>query len=188
MLTVICGGMFAEKSTELQRRGKRLERAGKKVLYVKPDFDNRYSEDEIVTHDGARVKAVNVNTENPYELLDLAVGYDVICIDEVQFFSFSIVTVINGLLLRGQKVIAAGLDLDYKGEPFLNTTTLMGYAEDVVKLHAVCSQCGADSWVTAKHEDADSGERIQLGTDEYYPLCRKCFNEKKMNEFWGYVH
>jgi thymidine kinase len=184
MLTVICGGMFAEKTTELQRRGKRLERAGKKVLYVKPNFDTRYSENEIVTHDGAKVQAVNIDSENPYDIYEIADEYDAICIDEVQFFSQDIIKAINALLLRGKKVIVAGLDLDYKGEPFFVTTILMGYAEEVVKLHAVCSSCGADAWVSYKE---DNGERIQLGTDEYKPMCRKCFNEKKMNGFWGYV-
>lgn len=171
MLTVIAGGMFAEKSTELQRRGKRLQRAGKRVLFVKPDYDTRYGNDQIVTHDGNSVEAVNISTTFPIELVSLSAEYDVILIDEVQFFSKVIIPTIKGLLLQGKTVIVAGLDLDFKAEPFQITTWLMGYAEEVVKLTAVCTECGDDSWVSHKE---DNGKRIELGTSEYKPLCRKC--------------
>lgn len=177
MLTVIAGGMFAEKSTELQRRGKRLKRAGKKVMYFKPDFDNRYSNDEIVTHDGAKVKALNLSIENPMEIVEyLDHDVDAILIDEIQFFSNQIVEVIQGLLKAGKTVIVAGLDLDFEAKPFVITACLMSLAEEVVKLQAVCTECGTDSWVSYKEPN---GQRIQLGTDEYKPMCRKCFNKKQ---------
>jgi thymidine kinase len=176
MLTVICGGMFAEKSTELQRRGKRLKRAGKEVLYVKPDFDNRYSEEEIVTHDGKKVPATSLSTDIPHVLfLMLPPKIDVILIDEVQFFHEDILRVIDHLLDDGLTVIVAGLDLDFEAKPFTITSNLMAKAEQVVKLHAVCTECGGDAWVSYKRPN---GQRIQLGTDEYKPMCRKCFNNK----------
>ena len=175
MLTVICGSMFSEKSTELLRRGRRLERAGKKVIYIKPDMDTRYSDKEIVTHDGLSVPAYKVDVNNPAELMDLCIDYEVVLIDEIQFFDSFIIKVIKALMMNDITVLVAGLDLDYKAEPFFNTTTLMGYAEEVIKLQAVCTHCGGDAWVSAKVED-DSDSRIELGSEElYFPLCRKCY-------------
>ncbi|MDA2738432.1 thymidine kinase [Bacillus cereus group sp. Bc015] len=177
MLTVICGGMFSEKTTELQRRGKRLKRAGKKVAYFKPDFDNRYSENEIVTHDGNKVEAISIPTDVPIMIYpEIPMDTDVVLIDEIQFFDEDIINVINGLLQDGLTVIVAGLDLDFEAKPFGITSHLMALAEEVVKLHAVCSECGDDSWVSYKE---NNGQRIQLGTDEYTPMCRKCFNNLK---------
>ncbi|MCY8256426.1 thymidine kinase [Bacillus spizizenii] len=176
MLTVITGGMFAEKSTELQRRGRRLERAGKKVGYFKPDFDTRYSENELVTHDGEKVPAINVPTFVPEILMsDEFKEFDVFLIDEIQFFGGDVVPVIVQLLEEGKVVIVAGLDLDAGAKTFVVTAILMSMAEEVVKLHAVCSSCGSDAWVSYKEPN---GKRIQLGTDEYTPLCRKCFYQK----------
>jgi thymidine kinase len=176
MLTVIAGGMFSEKSTELQRRGKRLKRAGKKVAYFKPDFDDRYSVDEIVTHDGQKVKCTNIPLENPIEvLLNLDHDTEVVLIDEVQFFSPEIVKAIQMLLDNDVDVIVAGLDLDSEATPFIVTAMLMSIAENVVKLNAVCIECGNDSWVTYNGNKTD---RIELGTDEYKPMCRKCYNKK----------
>lgn len=176
MLTVIAGGMFSEKSTELLRRGKRLERAGKKVAYFKPDMDTRYSSNELVTHDGDKVPATNLNTNLPEGLL-FEFNAEVFLIDEIQFFGEEILNVIPYLLNRGKTVIVAGLDMDFQGRPFTATASLMAMAENVVKLNAVCSDCGSDSWVSYKEPN---GQRIQLGTDEYKPLCRKCFNKKTM--------
>jgi thymidine kinase len=178
MLTVITGGMFAEKSTELQRRGRRLERAGKKVGYFKPEFDDRYSKDELVTHNGERVPAINIKTTAPVQITsrEYFENFDVFCIDEVQFFNSHIITAIDVLLKNGKTVIVAGLDLDFEAKPFFLTASLMAVAEDVLKLKAVCVSCGSDSWVSYK---VPNGQRIQLGTDEYKPMCRKCFNNMK---------
>ncbi|PDY93253.1 thymidine kinase [Bacillus anthracis] len=177
-LTVIAGGMFAEKTTELQRRGRRLKRAGKRVAYFKPAMDTRYSENEIVTHDGAKVEAINIHENAPLQLTsrEYFENYDVFLIDEVQFFHSYIMTAIETLLREGKTVIVAGLDLDFKAQPFFKMGALMLMAENVVKLHAVCSECGDDAWVSHKEE---GGQRIQLGTDEYTPMCRKCFNNLK---------
>ena len=177
-LTVIAGGMFAEKTTELQRRGRRLKRAGKKVAYFKPDMDTRYSVNQIVTHDGAKVDAINIGTKVPLNLTsrEYFEEYDVFLIDEVQFFHSTVMTAIETLLREGKTVIVAGLDLDFKAHPFFTVSALMSIAENVVKLHAVCSECGSNAWVSHKEE---GGQRIQLGTDEYKPMCRKCFNNLK---------
>lgn len=177
-LTVIAGSMFAEKTTELQRRGRRLKRAGKRVAYFKPAMDTRYSENELVSHDGARVEAINIDENAPIQITsrEYFENYDVFLIDEVQFFHSHIMTAIETLLREGKTVIVAGLDLDFKGHPFFKMGALMLMAENVVKLHAVCSNCGDDGWVSHKEE---GGQRIQLGTDEYTPMCRKCFNNLK---------
>lgn len=174
MLTVITGGMFAEKSTELLRRGRRLKRAGKEVGYFKPAFDNRYSEHEIVTHNGERVPAYSLDQAITMKSFEWIV--DVFLIDEVQFFDKSIHSAIDYLLEQGKTVIVAGLDMDYQGHSFVITAALMAIAEDVVKLKAVCAECGSDAWVSFKE---DNGQRLQLGTDEYTPLCRKCFNIRR---------
>ena len=178
MLTVITGSMFAEKSTELLRRGRRLERAGKKVIYFKPDFDTRYSENEIVTHAGSRVEAVVIPTDEPIIITNLHHGlYDVFLIDEVQFFSSDIWDVIEELLNNGKTVIVAGLDRDFQSKPFYITAHLMAMAEEVVKLRAVCSDCGDDAWGT--HRLAGGTERHVLGAEGMYtPLCRKCYTAK----------
>lgn len=176
MLTVITGGMFAEKSTELLRRGKRLQRAGKSVLYVKPKLDTRYSDTEIVTHDGNKVEAITIDENKPFLLLMRKYSkYDVILIDEVQFFHPEIVPVTDYLANEGKSVIVAGLDMDYQGTPFKSVAYLMAMAEEVLKLKAVCASCGADAWVSHKE---DNNQRIQLGTDEYKPLCRKCYSNQ----------
>lgn len=168
--------MFSEKSTELQRRGKRLKRAGKKVVYFKPDIDNRYSENEIVTHDGFKVPAINIPVDSPSRLIAKEFeDVDVFLLDEIQFFSIAVVNVIEVLLEFGKQVIVAGLDLDSNGSPFVVTAGLMAKAEHVVKLHAVCADCGQDSWVTYKENKV---QKIEIGTDGYKPLCRKCFNNK----------
>ncbi|UTV34903.1 thymidine kinase [Bacillus altitudinis] len=178
MLTVITGGMFAEKSTELLRRGRRLKRAGKKVGYFKPAFDSRYSEHEIVTHDGAKVEAFIIKTNAPIQITSREYfnNFDVFLIDEVQFFDSTITLAVQTLLEAGKEVIVAGLDMDYKAQPFFVTAGLMSIAEDVVKLKAVCAECKSDAWVSFK---AENGKRLQLGTNEYTPLCRKCFNIRR---------
>lgn len=178
MLTVICGGMFSEKSTELQRRGKRLERAGKKVIYFKPEMDDRYSENELVTHDGARVPAVNVATNAPIRVTSREYfENDVFLIDEIQFFHSRILTAIEVLLNNGKTVIVAGLDLDYRAKPFFVTATLMAMAEEVIKLNAVCVSCGSNAWVSDR-KTSDSERHVLGSEDIYQPLCRNCYNNK----------
>lgn len=132
--------MFAEKSTALQRHGKRFMLAGKKVVFLKPSIDNRYSEDFIVTHDGKKVEAINVKITNENKVgipLDLFEA-DVVCIDEVQFFPDQMITHIEKLIEQGKIVFVAGLDMDRYGKPFGIVPYLMAKADHVTKHHAVC--------------------------------------------------
>lgn len=178
-LTLDVGGMFAEKSTALQRHGKRFMLAGKKVVFLKPAVDDRYSEDEIVTHDGQRVKAINVDITDDARFyvfeheLNKIKSADVICIDEVQFFPDSFIKYIDGWIHKGKKVYCAGLDLDRFGEPFGIVPYLMARAEEVNKHHAVCAFCGSDAWVTIGTDEIKNSDTVNVG-NAYKPACRAC--------------
>lgn len=178
-LTLIVGGMFSGKSSELQRQGKRHMLRGHNVVFVKPDIDKRYSEDEIVTHDGQKVKANVIGiSDGIEEKIDLE-GVDVVLIDEIQFFTHRMIMSIDTLLRKGIRVYCAGLDLDYTGSPFGITPQLMAKAENVIKLHAVCDKCGGDAWVSSRESYVTKTlEIIDIGEkDKYFPVCRKCLYE-----------
>lgn len=171
-LVVNVGGMFSGKTTELQRQGKRHLLAGHNVVFVKPKMDDRYSEDFIVTHDGARVEAINVEGS----LLDdeRIMGADVVLIDEVQFLSDCVVNNIECLVRDGKIIYVSGLDMDYNGVEFPVVARLMAKADEVNKFKSVCEKCGQDSTFTAKRKD--NGDLIELGSsDLYMPLCRSCY-------------
>lgn len=170
--------MFAEKSTALQRHGKRYMLAGKKVVFLKPSIDNRYSEDFIVTHDGNKVEAINIQITNENKVsipLDLFEA-DVVCIDEVQFFPDQMITHIEKLIEQGKKVFVAGLDMDRYGKPFGIVPYLMAKADHVTKHHAVCAFCGEDAWVSLEVSN-DSSQQVKVGND-YKPACRQCAYER----------
>lgn len=178
ILTVNVGGMFSGKSTELQRQGERHVLAGHRIVFIKPDIDNRYSETDVVTHTGQKAKALSVPTHakltdfiNPTEV-------DVILIDEVQFFTQRIIPSIWYFLSNDVKVYASGLDMDFLSDGFPTTEKLMAMADVVQKFHAVCEECGEDAVITAKrhfHESASS-DVVELGAKEtYIPLCRSCY-------------
>lgn len=183
-LVLSVGGMFAGKSTELLRQGEKHMIAGHKVVYLKPEIDDRYSVDEIVTHDGKRVKALTIrNLELSMYSIYVAEEVkeaDVILIDEIQFFKDSFIDWINGYLEAGKVVYVAGLDMDYSGEPFNITAQLMAMADDVTKYKAVCRDCGSDAYVSSRtrvlKENPSVIKRIDLGSqDKYKPVCRDCF-------------
>ncbi|WP_407708504.1 thymidine kinase [Bacillus altitudinis] len=177
-LVLNVGGMFASKSTALIAQGKRHLLAGHKVLFIKPDIDNRYSDEEIATHDGQKVLSTKISSDcllNKAEH-DSMLDADVILIDEVQFFDKSIVRLLKFLLGSGKVIYCSGLDMDYKGEPFDVTMYLMGIADEVNKLKAVCSDCGDDSYVTVK--TSGSNNRVEIGSkDMYQPVCRSCYKK-----------
>jgi len=174
------GGMFSGKSSEIQRQGQRHKLAGHGVLYIKPAMDDRYAQDEIVTHDGQSVPAINMatNTELSYMQYIMVDFSNVILIDEVQFFDEAIIDFVKKLLEMDKVVYCAGLDMDFKGEPFKVTAQLMAMADKVNKFHAVCADCGADGYVTAK--TSGSNNRYELGSkDLYKPVCRQCYSNYK---------
>lgn len=177
-IEVICGPMFAGKSEELIRRVKRMEYAKKKVLVFKPRIDNRYSECEIVSHAKNRTKSVDIDKAHDiYNYLEEDT-YSVV-IDEVQFLDPEVVEICETLASRGIRVIVAGLDLDFRGEPFSIMPELLARAESVTKLSAICENCGAlatrtqriVNGVPAYYED----EIVIVGAEETYEArCRHC--------------
>lgn len=139
---VIAGCMFAGKTEELIRRINTLKYANKEILVFRIKLDTRYSESDIVSHSGTKVPAISI--DKAHEILDyITPTTDVVAVDEVQFFDEEIVKVCDYLALRGIRVMVAGLDMDFRGEPFGVIQTLMTTAEFVTKLTAVCTVCGA---------------------------------------------
>jgi thymidine kinase len=180
-LEVICGPMFAGKSEELIRRLIRADIAHQKILVVKPILDTRGASETITSHNGNTYDARPINS--PHELLDLVATthYDVIAIDEVQFFSLDIVDVIRTLVAQGKRVIVAGLDLDYRSEPFGPIGALLALADSVTKLQAICTQCGDDACRSQRIINGNparySDPLIMIGAEESYQArCKKCFN------------
>jgi len=169
--------MFSGKSEELIRRLRRAEIAGQRALIVKPQIDDRYDIGHVVSHAGAKMRAVAV--WRPEDISGLAQGYDVIGIDEVQFFAAEIVLVIDVLVARGARVVAAGLDQDFRGRPFAAMPELLCRAELVDKLQAVCHRCGGPATMTQRlvdgHPAQADGATIVVGAlDSYEARCRAC--------------
>ena len=139
---IICGSMFSGKSEELIRRVRRSQFAKQHIVVFKPKLDNRYSEESVVSHNGTSVIAQPVQMAR--DIVErVSADVDVVAIDEVQFFDEEITNVIQTLADRGHRVIAAGLDQDFRGEPFGPMPALMAIAESVTKLQAVCAVCGS---------------------------------------------
>lgn len=171
---VICGSMFSGKTEELIRRLKRAQFANQKIAIFKPTIDQRYSEENVVSHDLHSIKSTPVCT--PQEMYKLPDGVQVVGIDEAQFFDLSIVEVVQNLANKGIRVIVAGLDTDYMGKPFGPMPALLAIAEDVQKVHAICVRCG--NLANHSHRLSQNKELVVLGEkDLYEPLCRECYNE-----------
>ncbi|WP_449620792.1 thymidine kinase [Robertmurraya sp. Marseille-Q9965] len=138
---VVCGSMFSGKSEELIRRVRRAQYAKQKIAVFKPKIDNRYSDEAVVSHNGTSVNAIPIaQSTDIFKYIES--DEDVIAIDEVQFFDDEIIKVIQHLADSGHRVIAAGLDQDFRGEPFGQMPAIMAIAESVTKLQAVCTVCG----------------------------------------------
>lgn len=182
-IEVITGPMFAGKSEELIRRIKRLEYAHKKTLVFKPKIDNRYSENEIVSH--SKIKTRSINIETAQDILKYVdCDTEAVVIDEVQFLDHEIIHVAEDLANRGIRVIVAGLDRDFRGEPFQNMPDLLALAEDVTKLTAICMRCGAPATRTQRlvnGEPASYNDPIIIvgASESYEPRCRHCHEVKK---------
>lgn len=175
-LEVICGSMFSGKSEELIRRVRRATYGNLSVRVFKPVIDNRYAEDSVVSHNGTSIIARPVdNSEDIYNLVDENV--DVVGIDEVQFFDDHIVEVAQDLADRGIRVIVAGLDQDFRGEPFGTLPKLMSLAESVTKLNAICSECGSPAsrtqrLINGKPASYDDPIILVGASESYEPRCR----------------
>lgn len=172
-IEVICGPMFSGKSEELIRRLRRARIARQRVQVFKSSLDDRYDTDRIVSHSDQSLQAVVVKT--PKHLIERVEDRtEVVGIDEVQFFDDSIVEVCERLANLGKRVIAAGLDLDYRGVPFDPVPQLMAVAEYVTKTLAVCARCGAPA--SRSQRIVPREERIVVGAgDTYEARCRHCF-------------
>lgn len=177
-IEVITGPMFAGKSEELIRRINRLKYAKKKFIVFKPKIDNRYSETDVVSHQ--KRKEASIPIEKSTEILKyITHDLEVVCIDEVQFFDEDIISIIDLLANRGIRVICAGLDCDFKGEPFLITAKLLAKAEFITKLTAICAVCGREATMTQRLVDGkipnENDPVVLVGANESYePRCRRC--------------
>jgi thymidine kinase len=171
-IEVIAGSMFSGKTEELIRRLRRAMFAGLKVEIFKPSIDIRYSEDRVVSHDEKSIMSTPVG--NASSILLLASGVEVAGIDEAQFFDNSLVEVCTKLADAGTRVIVAGLDMDFAGNPFGPMPALMAVAEYVSKVHAICVRCG--NLANYSHRKVKDDKIVMLGEkDIYEPLCRSCY-------------
>ncbi|HPJ79988.1 MAG TPA: thymidine kinase [Prolixibacteraceae bacterium] len=172
VIEVITGSMFSGKTEELIRRLRRAGFARQKVEIFKPAIDVRYSESDVVSHDEHSIRSTPV--ENSSNILLLSAGVDVVGIDEAQFFDKHLVDVVVQLANQGVRVIVAGLDMDFKGNPFGPIPGLMAVADFVTKVHAVCVRCGSNAQFS--HRLSEKEQVVLLGEkDIYEPLCRRCY-------------
>jgi len=184
-LEVVCGPMFSGKSDELIRRMRRAKIAKQRVIVFKHRIDNRYAVSHVASHDGTTIEAHAVNSVQEIESLVHQGLFDVLGFDEVQFFPSDIVPLICSYVQEGIRVVAAGLDLDFRGVPFGSMPTLLAMADTVHKLQAICSICGQEAHFTqrlvngnpAKYDDPI----ILVGAQEAYQArCRDCYSIDKL--------
>ncbi len=181
-IEVIAGSMFSGKTEELIRRLKRAKIAKQKTQIFKPKIDTRYSKTSVVSHDANSIDSTPV--AQAYEILDLVNGYQVIGIDEAQFFGDELIEVANKVANLGIRVVIAGLDMDFAGKPFGPIPKLFAVAEYVTKVHAICMRCGALAQYS--HRLSEQDELVVLGEkDAYEPLCRTCYNQVNSQNIKG---
>ncbi len=170
-IEVIGGSMFSGKTEELIRRLKRAKIANLKVEIYKPATDTRFDVNKVVSHDANSIASVPV--KEAIEILDLAKEADVIGIDEAQFFDAGIIKVCETLMMQGKRVIVAGLDMDYLGNPFGPMPQLLAIADFITKLHAICVKCG--HLANISYRTSDEAGTVVLGEkNNYEPRCRIC--------------
>lgn len=186
-IEVICGPMFAGKSEELIRRVRRIQYAKKKVVVFKPTIDNRYSESEVVSHNKRSVKSVNISSSS--EVMNyLHDDVFAVAFDEIQFMDEGIVNVCQNLADKGIRVICAGLDNDFRGEPFSFMPKLLSIAEYVTKLNAICMRCGGIATRTQRLVNGEPAyfedPTVIIGANESYEArCRHCHVVKHRIKF-----
>ena len=180
-IEVICGSMFSGKTEELIRRLKRAQFAKQKIEIFKPIIDKRFDESLVTSHDANQILSTAVPAATNISVL--ANDCQVVGIDEAQFFDNDIVEICNDLANSGIRVIVAGLDMDYKGNPFGPMPALMATAEYVTKVHAICTRTG--NLAHYSYRKSDQKNLVVLGEKENYePLSRSAFNKankKKRN-------
>lgn len=181
-IEVICGSMFSGKTEELIRRLKRAKIAKLKVEIFKPIVDKRYHNEKVVSHDANEIRSTPVATAAT--IRQLAEGCHVVGIDEAQFFDEEIVAVCNELANKGIRVVIAGLDMDFKGNPFGPMPALMATAEYVTKVHAICTRTG--NLANYSFRKSKNDNLVLLGeTDQYEPLSRAAFYKAMLREKIG---
>ena len=177
-LEVICGSMFSGKTEELIRRLNRAKLAQQKLEIFKPAIDTRYHDSNVVSHDENEIRSTPVQFAN--DILLLSGECDVVGIDEAQFFDETLIEVCQQLAAQGKRVIVAGLDMDFEGNPFGPVPSLLAMAEFVTKVHAICMQCGA--LASYSYRLTENKNQVMLGEKaEYEARCRACFVEGESN-------
>lgn len=180
MIEVVTGPMYSGKTEELIRRLTRAKIAEKKVVAIKPKIDTRHPEIVLASHSGIKIDCWSIDLD--FDIAPFPMAYDVVGIDEAQFFNAHILKFVSYLANEGVKVIIAGLDMTYRKEPFGYMPFLMAMAAKVIKLSAVCHVCGDDAMYTQRLLDGRpapfSGDTIQVGAlDSYEARCYHCFEE-----------
>lgn len=176
-IEVICGSMFSGKTEELIRRLKRVKIANQIVEIFKPEFDSRYDKLNIVSHDTNSILSTPVEHAN--QIILLSSDVDVVGIDEAQFFDEGIVDVCKTLSGKGIRVIVAGLDMDFMGNPFGPMPSLLAIADYITKLHAICVKCGNIASISYR-KVADESQLLLGEKDLYEPRCRTCWSNKSL--------
>ena len=178
-IAVICGSMFSGKTEELIRRLKRAQFAKQRIEIFKPQIDTRYHDEMVVSHDENQIRSTPVPAAANIRIL--ADQCDVVGIDEAQFFDAEIIHVCNDLANKGKRVIVAGLDMDFKGNPFGPMPALMATAEYVTKVHAVCTRTG--NLANYSFRKSANEKLVLLGeTTEYEPLSRSAYFKAMLKE------
>ena len=171
-IEVICGCMFSGKTEELIRRIRRAQIAKLSVVVFKPFIDSRYSTNEIVSHNNMKIESISLKSS--MQIKNYSLDFDVIGIDEAQFFDKNILKVCQQLALNGKRVLIAGLDKDYRGLPFGSMPQLMCEADYLDKLRAICVKCSRSASFTKRI--STEVDQVVIGElDKYEARCRKCF-------------
>ena len=181
-IEVVCGSMFSGKTEELIRRLNRAKIAKQKVEIFKPAFDTRYDDTDVVSHNENAIRSTPIQVAS--DMLLLANSCDVVGVDEAQFFDDALVEVCVNLANSGVRVIVAGLDMDFQGNPFGPIPALLSVAEYVTKVHAICMNCGEIASYSYRLTD-DEGQVMLGETESYEARCRSCFvegNSKKKTQ------
>lgn len=172
-IEVICGSMFSGKTEELIRRLRRAKIANQRVEIFKPKIDTRYDKEAVVSHDSNSILSTPI--EHSSDLLNVPDGVNVVGIDEAQFFDMDLPKNCQRLALRGIRVIVAGLDMDFRGQPFGPLPNMLAVAEYITKVHAICQHCG--NLATHSYRLAASESTVVLGEkDTYEARCRTCYH------------